>query len=146
MYGHGSANETANSATFDLYLASFHGGPSYTAIGNTISSDPSQFATISEGLHFGTMGTYHGHLALLLNGGGMVTTSVPNPNPNSPYFGEYAASGVWVHIGNTGRVNMWTSDGRAISAGCQTLWHGSPESYDYFMSQMPAQTNYYLNR
>jgi len=149
LWGKGRLHEMPNQAHFELYLEANLGGPVGTLTGNTMSADPTQFATLREGLYPTTHGEHNDAPDLRLRDGNPVRLKWPNPNPASNYYGMAWADGILFHIGNPSRESLWNrAQTRAYSEGCQTGSHADPAAYRIFMQLIPVVTsvNYYLTR
>ena len=144
--------EKINSAKFELYLESNHKCSSATIYGNTVPADVNKYGTLKEGLYpakIGHRSKYPNEKAIIINNGNSLPTVKGNPhNPQGKPINEQTLSGVFFHVGNTGRKSLQTSKGRPISEGCQTgpCGTGSKQLYDDFMNIVPDNFSgsYYL--
>ena len=137
----GNVDEDINEATISLYTPENKEGPTATMEGNTVSADGDKYATVAEGTMDGKKTTYKGTPAILINDGGKVPTTKENPNPESDYHGQKFANEILLHAGNKNYRRLTTSEGKAISEGCQTGCSGDRTSYLKFMKKVPANTN-----
>ena len=143
----GNVSEGANEATFDLYTPDNKTGPTASMTGNTVSADGNKYATIAAGVYGGTKGDYKGNPGVLLEGGGAIPTTKPNPNSGSPNHGKMHADGIWLHIGNKGTsTTLFTRANDPISLGCQTGCNGNPTAYKNFVNKVPNKVTYVLYR
>jgi RHS repeat-associated protein len=143
-------NEPINSATFEVYSETDHSGPIATAMGNTIPADVSAYGTLKEGLYPAQIGSrtkYPDEKAVMINNRGELPTVNGNPNdPKGAPVADQTLTGVFIHQGNTGRPNLMTSKGVAISQGCQTIGNGNASGMQEFMKNVPNdfKGNFYL--
>ena len=136
----GNVYENINGALISLYSPENKEGPIATMKGNTVSADGDKYATIAAGTMEGKKTIYKGTPAVLINDGGKVPTTKPNPNPKSKYFGQKYADEIFLHAGNKNYERLTTSKGNAISEGCQTGSNGNRTEYLEFMKKVPDNT------
>ena len=136
----GDVEEEINDASFTLYTPENKEGKIATMDGNTVSADGDEYATIAAGTMGGEKTTYNDTPAILINGGGKVSTTKNNPNPNSNYFGQKSADEIFIHAGNKNYERLTTSTGQAISEGCPTGSNGNRAAYMKFMQKVPENT------
>jgi hypothetical protein len=84
----GNVTEEINEATIALYTPENKEGLTATMDGNTVSADGDKYATVAAGTMEGEKTTYKNTPAILINNGGKVPTTKPNPNSKSDYYGE----------------------------------------------------------
>ena len=133
----GNVEEEINEASFTLYTPENKEGPTATMKGNTVSADGDKYATVAAGTMEGEKTNYKDTPAILINGGGKVPTTKPNPNPESDYYGQPFANEIFIHAGNKNYERLTTSTGIAISEGCQTGCSGNRPAYLEFMNKVP---------
>lgn len=144
--------EPINTAKFDLYLESNKDGATATIYGNTVPADVKKYGTLKEGIYpaeTGHRSKYPNEKAILINGGRDLPTVNGNPHdPKGKPVEEQTLTGVFFHVGNTGRESLITSKGKLISEGCQTGPNqaGSQKLFDNFMNHVPDDFSgyYYL--
>jgi len=153
LFAKGSLDEKVNEAVFELYSESNKEGPVATIMGNTVPSDQTEYATMAEGPYSAELTNFRDNPALLINEGGKVPTVFPNPNPESAYYGQNFANGIYFHGGNKFREDVWSLPNRLgikipISKGCQTASHGNLQKYKNFMENFYSNWigSYYLIR
>jgi len=136
----GNVDEGINEADISLYTPENKEGATATMKGNTVSADGDKYATVAAGTMEGEKTTYKDTPAILINDGGKVPTTKPNPNPESKYFGQKNADEIYLHAGNKNYERLTTSEGNAISKGCQTGSSGNRAAYLKFMNKVPDNT------
>ena len=123
-----------------MYLESNKGGATATIYGNTVPANTEKYPTLAEGIYpaqSASRATYTRKgiedLAIIIGNGGELPTVNGNPTKNADTMG-----GIFFHMGNDSRASLSTTDGRAISAGCQTSgsYPGSRRVHNDFMAEV----------